>query len=77
MPIEEMLRKQLDALGYELLTEIELNEMKLLNWGFVDVKSPLKVMLSDLLTHLSGKGRILWSELQKFEINVIPIILLD
>jgi hypothetical protein len=64
MSVEETLRKKLDALGNELLTEIELNEMKLLNWGFVDVRSPLKAMLPDLLANLSIKGNSLWSELQ-------------
>lgn len=74
MPLEEMLRKQLDALGNELLTEIELNEMKLLNWGFVDVKSPLNVMLPDLLAHLSSKGNDLWSELQNFGVEPKAIV---
>ncbi|GHO61352.1 hypothetical protein KSC_002440 [Ktedonobacter sp. SOSP1-52] len=75
MPDEEILGEKLDALGNELLTEIELNEMKLLNWGFVDVKSPLRVMLPDLLEHLSGKGKELWLELQGF--GVEPEALLE
>src|SRR5690242_18236943 len=74
MSLEEMLRKQLDALGNELLTEIELDEMRLLNWGFVDVKSPLKVMLPDLLARLSTKGKDLWSELQKLGVEPEAIL---
>jgi hypothetical protein len=74
MSLEEMLRKQLDALGNELLTEIELDEMRLLNWGFVDVKSPLKTMLPDLLARLSDKGRDLWSEIEKFGIEPEAIL---
>src|SRR5438093_8191695 len=70
----QMLQEKIDALGNELLTVIELNEVKLLNWGFVDVKSPLRKMLPDLLDQLSSKGKDIWSDLQHYGIESEAIL---
>ncbi len=63
---------QLDHLCNEVLTIIEMSELRLLNWGFVDVRSQLEVSeISEILeTKLTEHGRSLWEEAQLH--NVTP-----
>src|SRR5215472_5891373 len=59
----------MDRLCNEVLTAIELDELKLLNWGFVNVRSPLEETLPDMLETLVEPGASLWQEAQGWEIS--------
>jgi hypothetical protein len=60
---------EMDRLCNEVLTAIELDELKLLNWGFVNVRSPLEETLPDMLETLVEPGASLWHEAQEWEIS--------
>jgi hypothetical protein len=53
---------KLDRLCNEVLTEIEASETRLLNWGFVDVRSDLDRELPTLIEQLPTDARALWEE---------------
>src|SRR5579883_36863 len=59
----------MDKLCNEVLTAIELDELKLLNWGFVNVRSPLEETLPDILETLVEPGASLWQEAQEWSIS--------
>ncbi|HVB25457.1 MAG TPA: protein DpdJ [Ktedonobacteraceae bacterium] len=65
---------EMDSLCNEVLTAIEWSELKLLDWGFVDVRSPLEEMLPDLLEKLSGRGHQLWDNAQQFDVSIEDIL---
>jgi hypothetical protein len=60
---------QIDALCNEVLTAIELDELKLLNWGFVNVRSPLQETLPGMVEALHGPGAALWQEAQEWGVS--------
>src|SRR5450432_4024848 len=62
---------QMDQLCNEVLTAIEMSELRLLNWGFVDVRSQLEVpQISDILDNkLTAHGRLLWEEAQLYSVT--------
>ena len=62
--------EHMDALCNEVLTVIELEELKLLDWGFVNVRSPLEETISPLLDTLDEPGATLWQGAQ--ELGVSP-----
>lgn len=64
----------MDKLCNEVLTTIELEELKLLNWGFVDVRSPLNDTLPDLLEMLAEPGASLWQDAQVWGISLDDIL---
>src|SRR5712691_8575164 len=66
---------EMDRLCNEVLTEIELDELKLLNWGFVDVRSLLEETLPDVLARLGGYAFNLWDKAQKD--GITPTHILD
>ena len=66
---------KMDLLCNEVLTTIEMSEHKLLNWGFVDVRSDLEAQISDILNQLTSRGRQLWEEAQPY--NVTPEMVLQ
>src|SRR5438270_7712278 len=55
----------IDTLCNEVLTSIELSEMKLLNWGFIDILSDLQTQLPTILAQLPSPGRELWLTAQQ------------
>lgn len=55
----------LNRLSNEILTLIEVDEAKLLNWGFFDVRSNLEIRMEDLLKRLPPAGRELWYKAQQ------------
>jgi hypothetical protein len=56
--------QQLDGLCNELLTLIEIQEARLLNWGFVNVRSDLMNELNELIQSLPPASRELWDLVQ-------------
>jgi DEAD/DEAH box helicase/Helicase conserved C-terminal domain len=56
---------KIDELCNEVLTSIELSEMKLLNWGFIDILSDLQTQLPTMLAKLPSPGRELWLTAQQ------------
>ncbi len=60
---------KMDQLCNEVLTVIEQNELKLLGWGFVEVRSSLAETLPDLVKALSGVGQHLWAEAQQWDVQ--------
>ena len=54
----------LSKLLNETLTAIERKELKLLNWGFVDIKSDLKTQIPYILEELQEPGLTLWRDAQ-------------
>lgn len=48
----------------EILTLIEIEEAKLLSWGFVDLHTDLRYLLPDMLDRLPGSALALWQEAQ-------------
>src|SRR5712692_4780292 len=56
---------KINELCNEVLTSIELSEMKLLNWGFIDILSDLQTQLPTMLAKLSSPGSELWSAAQQ------------
>lgn len=66
---------QLNTLCNEVLTLIEIDEAKLLNWGFFDVRSDLTARIGDVVERLPQSSRTLWSEAQQF--GITPEAILD
>jgi hypothetical protein len=65
---------QMDALCHEVLTAIERDELKLLSWGFVDVRSPLEETLPAMIAALDGPAAVLWQEAQTWEVSAGDIL---
>jgi hypothetical protein len=74
MPSIDFPEEQLDSLCNEFLTVIEFSEFKLLNWGFVDLRSSLQTSLPEMVDHLSEKGRILWEEAQRYDVTFDDVL---
>jgi DEAD/DEAH box helicase/Helicase conserved C-terminal domain len=55
----------IEILCNEVLTSIELSEMKLLNWGFIDIFSDLQTQLPTMMEKLPSPGHELWLSAQK------------
>src|SRR5262245_12352120 len=55
----------MDWLCNEVLTLIEIHESRLLNWGFVDVKSNLSAEISQILESLPDSARARWEAAQR------------
>jgi len=66
--------ERLNTLCNEVLTLIEIDEAKLLNWGFFDVRSDLKTNLGDLVKRLPISSRGLWNDTQQDGITVDDIL---
>src|SRR2546425_1600249 len=65
---------RLNTLCNEVLTLIEADEAKLLNWGFFDVRSDLKTDIGDLVKRLPISSRGLWDEAQQVGTTVGDIL---
>ena len=46
-----------------------MDELKLLGWGFVEVRNPLTETLPDIVEALSGVGQQLWEEAQQWDVR--------
>src|SRR5216683_6735617 len=66
--------ERLNTLCNEVLTLIEIDETKLLNWGFFDVRSDLKTNLGDLVKRLPISSRWRWNDMQQDGITVDDIL---
>ncbi len=66
---------RLNTLCNEVLTLIEIDEAKLLNWGFFDVRSDLATRIGDVVERLPPSSRQLWSEAQQY--GITPDAILD
>ena len=62
MPTVRFSVDNLDKLANEVLTLIEMEESRLLSWGFMRTHSDLMVELPGLLDRLSSVGRDVWAE---------------
>ena len=65
---------RLNPLCNEVLTLIEADEAKLLNWGFFDVRSDLKTHIGDVVKRLPISSRGLWIDAQQDGITVDDIL---
>src|SRR5947209_2668265 len=65
---------RLNTLCNEVLTLIEADEAKLLNWGFFDVRSDLKTHIGDVVKRLPISSRELWNDAQENGITVDDIL---
>src|SRR6266566_4477946 len=65
---------RLNTLCNEVLTLIEVDEAKLLNWGFFDVRSDLKTHIGDVVKRLPISSRELWNDGQENGITVDDIL---
>ena len=74
MSIADFPSDDLDKLCNEVLTTIESSELKLLNWGFVELQSALDSTLPILMKALSEHGKQLWEHAQQFDITLDDII---
>ena len=74
MSIADFPPEDLDKLCNEVLTTIESSELKLLNWGFVELQSALDTTLPVLMEKLSDRGKQLWTDAQQFDITLEDII---
>jgi hypothetical protein len=72
---EDYPSSSMDLLCNEVLTVIEMNEHRLLNWGFVDVRSDLETQISPILDELTERGHKLWEDVQPY--NVTPEMVLQ
>jgi hypothetical protein len=66
--------RDLDALCNEILTLIEIEEAKLLNWGFFDVRSDLKTHLETIVKRLPPPGLDLWDKAQQSGVSTDDIL---
>jgi hypothetical protein len=64
----------LNPLCNEVLTLIEADEAKLLNWGFFDVRSDLKTHIGDIVKRLPISSLGLWDDAQQDGITVDDIL---
>jgi hypothetical protein len=69
-----MNQSKLDSLCNEILTSIEVQEARLLNWGFVDVRSNLDTELPNILQGLHPFARALWDEAEQMGISPSDIL---
>jgi superfamily II DNA or RNA helicase len=53
----------------EVLTAIERRELKMLNWGFVDVKSDLKALMPQILEEMPEPGHGLWRSAESYGVT--------
>ncbi len=74
MSVTDFPSEDLDKLCNEVLTTIESSELKLLNWGFVELQSALDSTLPILMEKLSDHGKQLWESAQQFDITLEDII---
>ncbi len=65
---------RLNPLCNEVLTLIEADEAKLLNWGFFDVRSDLKTHMENIVKRLPISSRGLWNDAQQDGITVDDIL---
>lgn len=65
---------RLNSLCNEVLTLIEVDETKLLNWGFFDVRSNLKTHIGDIVRRLPLSSQALWNEAQENGITADDIL---
>lgn len=66
--------KQLDALGNEALTALEIAEARLLSWGFANVRSRLNEEIAKLLDDLPATGRELWARGQEAGVQPAAVL---
>ena len=64
----------LDILCNEVLTLIEVDEAKLLNWGFFDVRSDLKTHLAAIVKRLPSSSLELWNKAQECEVSIDDVL---
>src|SRR5579859_670237 len=64
----------LDILCNEVLTLIEVDEAKLLNWGFFDVRSDLKTHLAAIVKRLPSSSLDLWNKAQECEVSIDDVL---
>jgi hypothetical protein len=67
-------QEQLDRLCNEVLTSIEVDEARLLHWGFIRVKSDLKQELPHMLTNLHTDAQHLWDEAKQAGVTADDIL---
>ena len=73
--VESILPKnEFDALCNEILSLIEINETRLLNWGFLDVQVDLKNELPALLHNLPVVTNMEWEKAQTSGIKIEDIL---
>ena len=65
---------RLNPLCNEVLTLIEADEAKLLNWGFFDVRSDLNTHMGEVVKRLPISSRGLWNDAQQDGITVDDIL---
>ena len=63
-----------DFLCNEILTLIEIQEARLLNWGFVNARIDLEKDLGELINNLPPKTLQLWEEAHQQRFNISDII---
>lgn len=60
MPPLAIPQKELDRLANEVLSALEVEEARLLTWGFVEVWTDLPTRLPEFLDRLTGVGQAIW-----------------
>ncbi|NWJ94149.1 MAG: DEAD/DEAH box helicase [Chloroflexi bacterium] len=70
----ELSPDKLDKLCNEILTMIEINEARLLNWGFVNTRTNLEVELPELLKHLPENSSKLLESAQSAGLRIDDIL---
>ena len=63
-----------DELCNELLSLIEIEEAKMLNWGFYDVRSNLSVAIENYLTKLPSEWQSVWIQAQKHDFTAEKLL---
>lgn len=74
MPTARLSAGELDKLAGEALTLVEMEEARLLSWGFMRAQSDLTAELPALLDRLSSVGRELWERAQASGVTPEQII---
>lgn len=74
MTLQPLTEEDLDKLAGEFLTLIELEEARLLSWGFVRVQNDLEMTLPPILERLSPIGRALWNRAQETGVTINDIL---
>lgn len=74
MPAVAFSQSDLDKLANEILTIVEMEEVRLLSWGFMRVQSDLKAELPPLLHRLSPIGSELWNRASANGITLEEVI---
>lgn len=70
----QTLSAELVQLGNELLSLIEIEEARLLNWGFIQGSMDLDTQLPDLLSKLSPAGQELWHAVEETGISETELL---